>query len=55
MTRAAPQEPAFKPEQILAHERSRIAGIYEAARKLQALNLIQYSNNYNNWKCRTYN
>ena len=33
-TRSVPQEPAFKPEQILAQERSRIAGIYEAARKL---------------------
>ena len=34
VTRAVPQDPAFKPEQILAQERSRISGIYEAARKL---------------------
>lgn len=34
VSRAVPQEPAFKPDQILAQERSRIAGIYEAARKL---------------------
>jgi phage major head subunit gpT-like protein len=34
ITRAVPQEPTFKPEQILAQERSRISGIYEAARKL---------------------
>ena len=34
VTRSVPQEMAFKPEQILAQERSRIAGIYEAARKL---------------------
>jgi phage major head subunit gpT-like protein len=34
VTRAVPQESAFKPEQILAQERLRIAGIYEAARKL---------------------
>ena len=34
VTRAMPQEPAIKPDQILAQERSRISGIYEAARKL---------------------
>ena len=34
VVRALPQEPAIKPDQILAQERSRIAGIYEAARKL---------------------
>ena len=32
--RAMPQEPAIKADQILAQERSRISGIYEAARKL---------------------
>jgi phage major head subunit gpT-like protein len=32
--RTMPQEPSIKPDQILAQERSRIAGIYEAARKL---------------------
>ena len=31
---AVPQEPSIRPEQILTQERSRIAGIYEAARKL---------------------
>ena len=34
VARTGPQEPAVKPEQILAQERSRISGIYEAARKL---------------------
>jgi len=34
VVRAMPQEPAIKPDQILAQERSRISGIYEAARKL---------------------
>lgn len=34
VTRSAPTEPVIKPEQILAQERSRISGIYEAARKL---------------------
>ena len=34
VTRAVPQDPTVKPEQILAQERARIAAIYEAARKL---------------------
>ncbi len=34
VTRAVPQNPTFKPDQILAQERARISGIYEAARKL---------------------
>ena len=34
VTRAVPQEPSIRPEQILAQERSRVSGIYEAARKL---------------------
>jgi phage major head subunit gpT-like protein len=34
VARAVPQEPSIRPEQILAQERSRISGIYEAARKL---------------------